>query len=1035
MLNKGLRIGAIMERNHVKRVILAAVVAALSFVGFAEVVEPAEYVNLVQTTPGKYVCGVTSEWYDGNLGTRWYSGYTVPNPETGVTVDSCITFGTNRIVVNAYRFYTFEGSAAKRSPKHWRFYGRRCPGDDWILLDERTDEQGLQKGVWKLYSFDNEIACSAFKFVVTEKPTKDDLFSLYEVAFHYVERSDELAVCGNAPMIDGVGHYDLASGDTVRIEAPASPAANPATGDRYTLQGFRIVDFAGNEIVTGTPDDLPYTYTHEGEYRRFEWIWEGQYEALAETLNVDITEPSKSGVNIIENITPVNSGAENLFDNKTGSRFLWQSAPSVENPCWFSYQFLTGARTVSAFTIRQTNDKRYFSDFELQGSNDGESWATLHRVTDACVDDSIVDRQIYRFQNNAPYDRYRFLVTKTKDNGTNVEAYEVELFEHALTDALRITGYPQSVGVPAPFYGYETDLADGQEITCTAPTESIQIGDETLVAVGYQLRVGGELGAVVNETTCTYRHRAGTAAELQWIFGVKTSQRIEVKGNGTVEPATFSAEDGEEVTVTATPGADSFFAYWEGDVPEEMKYSPVLKFTVQGKMNITAVFGSAYYVKPDGNDANDGLSRATAFATVTNALAVAANADKVFVASGTYEMPDATIEINDPIMLVGEDGPETTILQATGEKHRHFYVNNVKFLMSGFTLTDGSAADDSGGAMRLVAGTVTNCIFRGNKSTTGRGGAVLLASENALLTDSVITNNSSSGSGGGVCIVVGGRVERCLFEDNTASYGGGIAGSAGCVGEVRGCTIRNCKATSNGGGAYQVKTLSDSVIEGCTASARGGGLADVSVISHCTVTGCEGRGGSGDYLGGGGAYSETFPMTFDNTLFTDNTSPYGGGAIGSKQQVVIRNVTIAGNKGPSPAVALYSTARLSAVNSVVAYNSDKNDVTNGPSCRGSGGPAFSVLDHSCVFDDSYTNVTATATVVGSIQKDPLFNLEMRKSRPYWSLRGTSPCKDAGARLDYTADDVDLEGRPRVIGSRPDMGCYECALGGMAIIVR
>ncbi len=29
--------------------------------------------------------------------------------------------------------------------------------DDWILLDERRDEQGLQYGVWKLYSFDSEI--------------------------------------------------------------------------------------------------------------------------------------------------------------------------------------------------------------------------------------------------------------------------------------------------------------------------------------------------------------------------------------------------------------------------------------------------------------------------------------------------------------------------------------------------------------------------------------------------------------------------------------------------------------------------------------------------------------------------------------------------------------------------------------------------------------------------------------------------------------------------------------------------------------
>ena len=84
---------------------------------------------------------------------------------------------------------------------------------------------------------------------------------------------------------------------------------------------------------------------------------------------------------------------------------------------------------------------------------------------------------------------------------------------------------------------------------------------------------------------------------------------------------------------------------------------------------------------------------------------------------------------------------------------------------------------------------------------------------------------------------------------------------------------------------------------------------------------------------------------------------------------------------------------------------------------------------------SYTNVTAGATVVGAIWKDPLFNLETHKDMPYWFLRGVSPCKNAGARLDYTADDVDLEGKPRIYGSRPDMGRYECALGGMSIFVR
>ena len=439
----------------------------------------------------------------------------------------------------------------------------------------------------------------------------------------------------------------------------------------------------------------------------------------------------------------------------------------------------------------------------------------------------------------------------------------------------------------------------------------------------------------------------------------------------------------------------------------------------------------------------------------------------VFVASGTYEMPDATTEINDPILLVGEDGPETTILQATGEEHRLLSASSPNFLMSGFTVTGGKASDNLGGALRLVAGTVTNCIFYGNKSSAGgRGGAVFLGSADALLTCSVVTNNSVSGSGGGV-YALDGRIERCYFEGNTASgsgggvyladgqvvqctfenntssiAGGGVAGSSSTVGVVSNCVFRNCRAgssgfTCTGGGASNLAVVRDCTVENCSAG-RGGGLADIATVSHCLIRGCTNLDPATGYifLGGGGYYSENAVTSMDNTLLAENESVSGGGAIASKPSVRLRNVTIAGNRGRIPAVSLHNgDAYLSAVNSIIAYNSDLSSVTNGVSCTNAAGRAFSGLDHSCVFDDSYTNVAAKATVVGSIQKDPLFNLEMHKDLPYWSLRGVSPCKNAGAKLDYAADDVDLAGNPRINGSKPDMGCYECALGGMSIFVR
>ena len=58
---------------------------------------------------------------------------------------------------------------------------------------------------------------------------------------------------------------------------------------------------------------------------------------------------------------------------------------------------------------------------------------------------------------------------------------------------------------------------------------------------------------------------------------------------------------------------------------------------------------------------------------------------------------------------------------------------------------------------------------------------------------------------------------------------------------------------------------------------------------------------------------------------------------------------------------------------------------------------------------------------------------------------TSPLVNAGDRLDYTKDDVDLDGNGRITGFNtrkrtkclPDLGCYETPWGvpGMVLLVR
>src|SRR5438046_7481874 len=79
----------------------------------------------------------------------------------------------------------------------------------------------------------------------------------------------------------------------------------------------------------------------------------------------------------------------------------------------------------------------------------------------------------------------------------------------------------------------------------------------------------------------------------------------------------------------------------------------------------TAAFAQTnYHVKIGGNDANDGLSWNTAFATLNKALSVATTkGDQIFVAKGTYYPDEGTGKTNnDRTSSFVLDGNHVTIL-------------------------------------------------------------------------------------------------------------------------------------------------------------------------------------------------------------------------------------------------------------------------------------------------------------------------------------------------------------------------------------
>ena len=60
--------------------------------------------------------------------------------------------------------------------------------------------------------------------------------------------------------------------------------------------------------------------------------------------------------------------------------------------------------------------------------------------------------------------------------------------------------------------------------------------------------------------------------------------------------------------------------------------------------------------------------------------------------------------------------------------------------------------------------------------------------------------------------------------------------------------------------------------------------------------------------------------------------------------------------------------------------------------------------------------------------------ERYPDEPYWALSTRSPLLGAGNTLGYTALDLDLAGRPRIRDGKIDVGCYQCWLNPLGLII-
>jgi hypothetical protein len=353
---------------------------------------------------------------------------------------------------------------------------------------------------------------------------------------------------------------------------------------------------------------------------------------------------------------------------------------------------------------------------------------------------------------------------------------------------LDIQGSPADIGTPSPAYGLLSNLTAGQTESVSCGTPVVTNASENLeyTCIGWKLYdYDGNEDSSGSETSFVYTHPSPAEyRRLVWQWAVSSVKGTVTAGvGGSVAPsgtAWFAVNT--PVTLTATPNAGKGFIKWSGDLPTGVSdMSASFTFTPTEPFELTASFGSAYYVATTGSDDNDG-SEEHPFATVSNAVEKAAAAIDlnggravINIAAGTYNESGLVLDKAISVIGASRDG---VIINDGIVGQRAFTLSHDDAIVSTLTITNFGYRTNGGqgGHIRMTAGTVSNCVIKDGRVAPSRG----------------------YGNGGNVWMS-GGRLERCYVVNGRANWGGwcGTAESYGMGLYASGGVVDSCFFKNN----------------------------------------------------------------------------------------------------------------------------------------------------------------------------------------------------------------------------------------------
>ncbi len=320
--------------------------------------------------------------------------------------------------------------------------------------------------------------------------------------------------------------------------------------------------------------------------------------------------------------------------------------------------------------------------------------------------------------------------------------------------------------------------------------------------------------------------------------------------------------------------------------------------------------------------------------------------------------------------------------------------------LRGVTIQGGEASVGGGIQIYGSSPTIRNCRFIDNTAETYGGGVYCVFSESEF-SDCIFTGNfvkqfDTQEGGGGLLIAMSNvSVTNCVFIENTAPFGGGVAVYDQSIVTLPGCIFLD-NISIDGGGAYvDEATLT---LPGCSfvnniAYDSGGGL--FSNLSTVDVSDTQYEGNVGSF-GGALAFRASLALVED-CLIRDNNALFGGGVLAESgppyrdEGIDIVNCTIVENVADDGAGVFFDFVDMTLNSSILAFN-----------INGSGIDCISGCTPSIICTDIFGNtggnweelwLIGLLGVGGNIEEDPQFCGDVGTGN--CELQSDSPCMPGG----------------------------------------